>query len=224
MTPKDITLLIFAAGFGTRMGAITQTTPKPMLCLRDKPMIDHAHDIAKNAGIVTIFANTHHLHTKIEPHLRSSGITPLREDPDILDTGGGLKAARGHLTSPTLTLNPDCDWAGPNPLTYLLDSWSDDLQSLLLVVPLNNAVHRASPGDFTLSGTRLRRGGDMVYTGAQLIRTSRLAEIRDSIFSLNTYWDNLAETNDLHGTIYPGVWTDIGTEKALIRANEADNV
>ena len=44
--------MIFAAGFGTRMGELTRSTPKPMLPLAGRPMIDHAIDLVRNAGIV----------------------------------------------------------------------------------------------------------------------------------------------------------------------------
>ncbi|NNL17589.1 MAG: nucleotidyltransferase family protein [Boseongicola sp.] len=216
--------MIFAAGFGTRMGDLTKTTPKPMLQLRGKPMIDHTLDLAKNAGIETVFANTHHLHAVIAPHLRSLGVTVIHENPEILDTGGGLKAASGQLTSPTLTINPDYIWSGPNPLTHLLQEWRADMQSLLLVVPPDQALNRTGPGDFTISNSQLTRGGSMVYTGAQLIRTERLAEITERVFSLNAYWDLLAQTDNLHGTIYPGTWTDIGTKQSLIKANEGHDV
>ena len=224
MNPADISLMIFAAGFGTRMGALTKTTPKPMLKLRGKPLVDHALDIAKSAGLETVFANTHYLHTRIEPHLKDRGVTVLQETPDILDTGGGLKAARHHLTSPALTLNPDCDWSGPNPLGHLIDNWQDTMQSLLLVISLSRAANRTSPGDFSLNGSQLTRGGDMVYTGAQLIRTERLAQISGRVFSLNAYWDHLAETGDLHGIEYPGTWADIGSQQALTRANCVSDV
>ena len=216
--------MIFAAGFGTRMGSMTKSTPKPMLPLGGRPMIDHALDLAKTAGLETIFANTHYLHEKIEPHLRKAGVTVLNESPNILDTGGGLKAAADKLTNPTATLNPDYVWDGPNPLNLLLDNWSEDFQALLLVVPLSRAINRDAPGDFHLTDGSLRRGGDMVYTGAQIIRTDRLKEISDTIFSLNSYWDVLSNDGGIHGIVYPGTWTDIGTKQALIRANEALDV
>lgn len=224
MSTTRVSLMIFAAGFGTRMGDLTQNTPKPMLNLAGQPMIDHALELAKNAKLETVFANTHYLHYIIAPHLQRRGVHVLHESAQILDTGGGLKAARAHLTNPTLTLNPDCNWSGPNPLSFLLDQWNENMQSLLLVVPLDRAENRSAPGDFSLNGTRLIRGGDMVYTGAQLIRTDRLDAIRDRVFSLNAYWDHLADTHDLHGAIYPGHWTDIGTKQALIKANGAKNV
>ena len=219
MTPTDVTLMIFAAGFGTRMGDLTKTTPKPMLHLRGKPMIDHTLDIAKSAGLETFYANTHHLHDIIAPHLEARDVNVLHEAPRILDTGGGLKAASRNLSSPTLTLNPDYDWTGPNPLTHLLQAWRPHMQALLLVVPPNQAINRTGPGDFTLTDSRLSRGGEMIYTGAQLIKTERLIEIPDEVFSLNAYWDLLAESGDLHGEVYPGKWTDIGTKQSLIRAN-----
>jgi MurNAc alpha-1-phosphate uridylyltransferase len=224
MIPANVSLMIFAAGFGTRMGDLTKETPKPMLSLRGQPMIDHSLKIAKSAGLETILANTHHLHANIAPHLKSRGVEVLHETPNILDTGGGLKAARNRLTSPTLTLNPDCDWTGPNPLTHLLNHWQDDMQALLLLVPIGRAENRSPPGDFTLSGTQLKRGGNMIYTGAQLVRTGRLDAIKGRVFSLNAYWDHLATSGDLHGTIYPGHWADIGTKQSLIRANEAPDV
>ena len=224
MIPADVSLIIFAAGFGTRMNDLTKEMPKPMLLLRGQPMIDHSLVIAKIAGLETILANTHHLHATIAPHLKSLGVEVLHETPDILDTGGGLKAARNRLTSPTLTLNPDCDWIGPNPLTHLLNHWQDNMQALLLLVPIERAQNRSAPGDFSLSGTKLTRKGDMIYTGAQLIRTERLDAIKDRVFSLNAYWDHLAASGDLHGTIYPGEWADIGTKQALIQANEASDV
>ena len=224
MMPRDVSLMIFAAGYGTRMGDLTRDMPKPMLPLGGKPMIDHTLEIAKNARIETVFANTHYLHDKIAPHLTKHGVSVLHETPDILDTGGGLKAARKDLTSPTLTLNPDYDWSGPNPLTHLLENWDDQMQALLLVVPPSRAINRSGAGDFTLDGASLRRGGEMIYTGAQLIRTERLSVLPDRVFSLNAYWDHLAETGDLYGTEYPGTWTDIGTKQALIQANGAENV
>ena len=219
MRPSDVSLMIFAAGFGTRMGELTKITPKPMLPLFGRPMIDHTLNLAKSAGIETVFANIHHLADKIEPHLAAKGVTVFRETPDILDTGGGLLAARPHLTSPTLTLNPDYTWNGPNPLERLLDAWSDEMRALLLVVPLDRAENRDAPGDFDLVEGALSRGGSWVYTGAQLIRTEDLNKLGKTVFSLNDYWDYISNRGPLHGLEYPGIWTDIGTADALNRAN-----
>ena len=115
MTPKAA--MIFAAGFGTRMGALTRTIPKPMVPLGGRPMIAHAIDLLRDAGIEKIIANTHYLPDQIEPYLKDQGVKVLRETPDILDTGGGLRAALPLLgADPVVTINPDALWLGPNPI------------------------------------------------------------------------------------------------------------
>ena len=63
MTPP---LMLFAAGFGTRMGALTQDRPKPLINVAGRPLIDHALDLAHYAGITRIVANTHYRAEMIE--------------------------------------------------------------------------------------------------------------------------------------------------------------
>ncbi|QMU59314.1 MAG: NTP transferase domain-containing protein [Boseongicola sp.] len=213
-----ISLMIFAAGFGKRMGVLTKDTPKPMLLLNGKPLIDHAIAFGQQVSSTPIVANTHYLHDKIAPHLAAQNIRTFHETPDILDTGGGLLAARDHLTSPTMTLNPDYAWIGPNPLQYLQNEWRDDMQALLLLIDPAKAHNREGPGDFALADGKLTRGGPMIYPGAQIIRTNRLHEIGQSKFSLNAYWDLLAESTGIHGTVYPGEWCDIGNPEGLAMA------
>lgn len=215
MTPGDLSLMIFAAGFGTRMAELTNDLPKPMLPLSGRPMIDHAIDLARKAGVRSIVANTHYLSEIIEPHLIGLGVEFSREEPDILDTGGGLRAAGQRLLSPTFTMNPDAAWVGGNPLIELTNAWQDHMQALLLLVPSGRAQGRDGCGDFSVEGGRLIRGGPLIYTGAQIIRTTGLVDIPSKVFSLNEYWDKLAEAGDLYGTIYSGHWCDIGTPKGL---------
>ena len=215
-----MSLMIFAAGFGTRMGALTKTMPKPMLPLGGAPMIDRTIALGKAAGVSKIVANTHYLHDRIAPHLARMGVTVLREEPSILDTGGGLKAARTGLTSPTFTANPDVFWRGPNPLTCLANAWDDGFDALLLVVPCVRTGDRIGSGDFGLEAGLLARGGDLVYTGAQLMRPEVLDDIGEATFSLNAAWDRLAHRGALRGVVYPGHWLDIGTPDGLAAAND----
>lgn len=211
--------IIFAAGFGTRMGALTQSLPKPMVPLADRPMIDHSIDLLREAGVERIVANTHYLRSKIEPHLQARQIDVSPEKPDILDTGGGLKAALPKLESDiVLTMNPDAAWSGANPVKALFDAWQPEMSALLMLVPLSNATSVRETGDFSLEQGEIRRRGPYLYAGAQVIRTERLKDIDDRAFSLNAYWDLLAETGPLHGIIYDGTWCDIGTAEGLSAA------
>ena len=211
--------MIFAAGFGTRMGELTRSTPKPMLPLAGRPMIDHAIDLVRNAGIVRVVANTHYLADQIEPHLVRRDVVALRETPEILETGGGLKAALPHLgADPVVTLNPDAAWTGSNPISTLLNAWRPEMSALLLLIPVENALTDRSDGDFSLENGELRRKGSFLYTGAQIIRTDCLAEIAEESFSLNLYWDLLSRTGPIHGVLHQGGWCDIGHPEGLTAA------
>ena len=113
--------MIFAAGFGTRMGALTAERPKPMLEIAGRRMIDRAIDIGEAAGCRPIVANTHYLADAISPVIAARGVDVSHEAPEILDTGGGLKAALPRLGAGRVaTLNPDVAWSGPNPIRLLL--------------------------------------------------------------------------------------------------------
>ncbi|MDG2401825.1 MAG: sugar phosphate nucleotidyltransferase, partial [Amylibacter sp.] len=113
--------LIFGAGFGTRMGEITKITPKPMVPILNKPLIDYAIDITLDANIQNIIVNLHYLPEQIENHLSNfKNIKTIHEYPRILETGGGLKNALPILgSSPVITLNSDIIWIGYNPIKSL---------------------------------------------------------------------------------------------------------
>ena len=219
MTDRPQAAMIFAAGFGTRMGDLTKETPKPMLPLAGRPMIDHAVTLVRDAGIARIVANTHYLHDRIAPHLHALGVEVLHETPEILETGGGLKAALPALgPGPVLTMNPDAAWTGPNPVEALLSAWRPEMRALLLLVPLSAAHKTREDGDFSLEQGEVRRKGPYLYTGAEIIGTDALGSIPDPAFSLNRYWDLLAATGPLHGIVHDGMWCDIGHPEGLAAA------
>lgn len=121
-------LMLFAAGFGTRMGALTANCPKPLIKVANKALIDHALEIVDVAGIETVIANTHYLPERLNAHLANRNVT-LSHESEILETGGGLKHALPLLgTDPVFTFNTDAIWTGPNPLTTLAKAWDRSLQ------------------------------------------------------------------------------------------------
>lgn len=211
--------LIFAAGLGTRMGALTRDTPKPMLPLNGAPMIDHAIGLLRAAGIDRIFANTHYLHDRIAPHLAARGVTAIHETPEVLETGGGLRNALPRLgPGPVITVNSDAIWLGPNPISALLQAWGPGMSALLHLVPLSQAHCTGPTGDFSLEQGEITRKGPYRYTGAQIVDPSRLDEIPDRVFSLNAYWNLLAASGPLHGLSYDGDWCEAGDPAGLATA------
>lgn len=210
-------LMIFAAGKGTRMAPLTDVTPKPLIPIAGRSLLDRGIDLARGAGIKRIVVNTHHLGHLIRDHLSASGIAVSDEADLLLETGGGLRKALPLLgPGPVLTLNPDVIWTGPNPLSALLKAWRDDMDALLMLVPLSRTHGRQGGGDFNLDPLgRLLRQGDLVYGGAQIIRPDRLAEIAEDVFSLNRLWDLMIADGRAYGIVHGGEWCDVGRPDSI---------
>ncbi|MDA5557349.1 nucleotidyltransferase family protein [Shimia sp. MMG029] len=216
-------VMLFAAGFGTRMGALTKDCPKPLLRVADKTLLDHALELAQGIAPKTCVVNAHYKHEQITQHLSGSGVRVSIEAPDILDTGGGLRQALPLLgNGPVYTSNTDAVWQGPNPFELLKSAWNPDIMdALLLCVPQKNAVGYTRGGDFQLDQEgRLSRGPGTVYTGVQILKTDRLSTIEDESFSLNVVWDQIQKEARLFGLIYPGTWCDVGTPEGITLAEE----
>lgn len=207
------TVMIFAAGRGTRMGALTETQPKPMIPVAGKPLLDHALQIVDGVqDISQIMVNTHYLADQIHAHLSGRAILFSHEDT-LLETGGGLKQALTlRNTAFVFTLNADAVWSGPNPMHMLLKAWDPTrMDALMLLVPPENAIGHLGRGDFTMAADgQLTRGAGLVYTGCQIIKTPPVAQIEDRVFSLNVVWDAIRKTNRLFGLTYDGSWCDVG--------------
>lgn len=206
-------VMLFAAGFGTRMQPLTLDRPKPMIEVAGKPLIGHALDLARSIEPACVVANLHYKPQMLIDYLGPRGVDVVVEEPEILDTGGGLRNALPLLgKAPVITLNTDAIWSGPNPLELLETAWDPDrMEGLLMCVPVSHTVAYEGAGDFRIDPSgRLTRGPGAVYAGAQIIKTDRLRDIAGDQFSLNLLWDLMLAKGTLHGLSYPGKWCDVG--------------
>ncbi|WP_211371239.1 nucleotidyltransferase family protein [Paracoccus limosus] len=207
----SLPVMIFSAGKGTRMAPLTDVTPKPLIPVAGRTLLDRALDLARAAGAGPFVVNIHHLGGQIRDHIGDQA--QISDESDLLlETGGGLRKALPLLgAGPVITMNPDVVWTGPNPISALLDAWDDDMHALLMLVPITRTHGRQGPGDFSLDAEkRLIRKGDLVYGGVQIIRPDRLEEIPDEVFSLNRLWDMLIAEGRAYGLIHSGAWCDVG--------------
>lgn len=216
-SPEKPPLMLFAAGLGTRMGALTQSRPKPLIEVAGKPLIDHALDIAHAAGVRRIVANTHYLADQIAAHLPD---TPLSHEPELLETGGGLRAALPLLgKGAVMTLNTDAVWTGANPISRLLAAWDPArMDGLLLLLPAANATGHRGTGDFLIDNGQLSRANGapgLVYLGVQIIKPEGLMVVEQQKFSLNILWDRMIAEGRLFGTLHDGGWCDVGRPESI---------
>lgn len=213
-------LMLFAAGFGTRMGALTRDRPKPLVRVAGRALLDHALDIAATPCVAHRVINLHYLGGQIAQHLQGQDIALSWEDP-ILDTGGGLRAALPLLGSgPAMLLNTDAVWTGANPLEQLAAAWDGArMDGLLLLAPPDQALGHKGAGDFLVDGqgrlSRAMGAAGPIYLGAQILRTDGLAAIDQQAFSLNLLWDQMISQGRLYGVFHQGGWCDVGHPEAI---------
>lgn len=215
---KPEALMVFAAGFGTRMGALTADRPKPLVEVAGQCLIDRALDVAQDAAANPIVVNLHYKGDMLARHLAGRKLLLSWEIDEILETGGGLRNALPLLGGETvLTLNSDAVWTGQNPLTQLQAGWSEaTMDALLLIAPVDAVRGHSGHPDFSLDANgRIRRysKGDsagFVYLGAQIIRTGRLPSIKDRAFSMWRLWEPMIAEGRAYGLIHRGGWCDVG--------------
>ena len=217
-------LMIFAAGFGTRMRHLTAERPKPLIPVAGRALIDHALDLARAAGARRIVVNTHYHADQMAAHQEGKGVLISPEPGPILETGGGLKAALPMLgPGPVAVLNSDAIWTGANPLQELAAAWDGArMEALLLLQPADQARGTGGKGDFRCDDAgRISRGAggeDQVYLGASILDPARLAAIPDPAFSLNRPWDQMIAAGTAFGTGHRGGWCDVGRPEGIAEA------
>ncbi|MBU1239350.1 NDP-sugar synthase [Myxococcota bacterium] len=103
--------MILAAGYGTRLGILSEQRPKPMLPVGNIPLIVHALELLKRAQIFDVCINTHHKGDLLTTFLgdgQNFGVTIhwSHEEGEILGTGGGVKKVRDFFgRDPAVILN-----------------------------------------------------------------------------------------------------------------------
>ncbi|MBQ9357036.1 MAG: NTP transferase domain-containing protein [Prevotella sp.] len=89
--------MIFAAGLGTRLKPLTDTMPKALVPVGGKPLIDIVVERLMAQGYTRFVVNIHHFAQQIVDHVAGQDYAPLvrfsDETSQLLETGGGLKAA-----------------------------------------------------------------------------------------------------------------------------------
>ena len=227
MRDRPTSVMLFAAGFGTRMKHLTAHQPKPLVQVGGKALIDHSIDLARAITPENIVANLHYLPHMLIDHLNGTEVKTIAETPDVLETGGGLRNALSVLgTDPVFTMNTDAIWKGANPLQQALDVWDPiKMDALLVCVPVAQTVGYSGDGDFTIaSDGRLARGAGVVYGGIQIIKTDLLKTVKEPSFSLNVIWNKMLKNDRLFGISYDGNWCDVGHPEGIAQAEEMMNV
>jgi len=231
------TAMVLAGGFGKRMRPVSATTPKPLVKVGGRPLIDHCLDGLMEAGVGTVVVNVHYLADLVEAHLKKRErprIVISDEREALLETGGGIRKALPLLGDDAFLLrNSDSFWLeGVRPnLDWLSGAWdAKRMDALLLLAPTVNAIGYSGRGDFFLDkeGHLSRRPerliAPFVYAGAAILHPRLFADAPEGAFSLNLLFDRAIEAGRLSGVRLDGLWINVETAASIRAADEAISV
>lgn len=217
--------MILAAGLGTRMRPLTLKTPKPLVPVNGKPLIEYHLENLAAGGFSEVVINHAWLGDKLESALGDGNrwgiqISYSRED-EPLETGGGILKAL-HLLSPVgeepfVVINGDVMVEYPLAcLQEALMGCSDKLAHLILV---DNPEHNTK-GDFGLehSGLIKETGELLTFSGVSVLSPKLFKDCQVGAFPLAPLLRQAIRRNEVTGEKYTGRWIDVGTIERLQQA------
>ncbi|MDN5928262.1 MAG: nucleotidyltransferase family protein [Hyphomicrobiales bacterium] len=225
--------MVLAAGLGMRMRPLTEKTPKPLIEVGGKTLIDWGLDALERAGVTEAVVNIHHLPDQMRVHLakRSEPHIVISDETDLLlESGGGIVRALPLLgPEPFFILNADTFWVedGAADLSGLALAWDGArMDILLMLAEMGKATGHSGRSDFLLGADdRLTRsGGDpvgLIYAGAAIVHPRIFAGVEAEPHSLNRYFDQTAAEGRLFGWRMSGRWITVGTPEAIPAAEAA---
>tara|TARA_S200000501_G_scaffold358864_1_gene384109 strand:- start:614 stop:1309 length:696 start_codon:yes stop_codon:yes gene_type:complete len=199
--------MILAAGLGKRMQPITLKTPKPLVQIGNKNLIERAIELLINHGIEEIVINVYHLSDQIKDFINTKKyevkISISDEKDMLLDTGGGILHATRLFKKPFVAINPDTLWSDAycNELKDLENLYFKKKKLCLLLVNKSLSFDNSFKGDFNLKDGVISRdnSNEFIFTGLQILDQSVFSSIKDKIFSMNKVWNFLIKENSLIG-------------------------
>ncbi|HEX6550488.1 MAG TPA: nucleotidyltransferase family protein [Gammaproteobacteria bacterium] len=211
--------MILAAGRGERLRPLTDTTPKPLLEVYGKPLLQWHIERLRDAGFTRLVINTSWLAEKIQTWVGDGSrfgvsVQISHEGPVPLETGGGILKALPLLGKERfLVVNGDVytDFPFEN-LKHSLKH--EDFAHLVMV---QNPPHHPQ-GDFHLSPLgRLRTRGKpkLTYSGIGVYRPDFFRDCREEKFPLLPWLKSAMQIEALSGEEYRGEWRDVGTPESL---------
>ncbi len=214
--------MILAAGRGERLRPLTDSTPKPLLKVGEKSLIEyHLYKLAQ-AGINEVVINIAWLGQQIQQTLGSGekyglSIHYSDEGNQALETAGGIIKALPLLgDEPFIIINSDVftDYDFKQLVNLKLDG-----EAHLVMVENPDHNHK---GDFALKDNWLKNSGDSLYTysGIGIYTKQFFAGTPEGVAALAPILKEKIDQKKVSGELYQKAWTDVGTIERLQQLND----
>ena len=233
MSAKIETAIVLAAGLGMRMRPLSETTPKPLLNVAGRSLLDRTLDRLVAAGVARCVVNASWLAEQIVDwaQTRSQPDIAVSVEGEPLETGGGVALAlrrhRAMFDGPFFVVNGDALWLNgyQDALGRLAEQWRDGaMDALLMLHPTVSAMGYRGPGDFEMTPDgRLERRVDQhvapfLFTGVQVLSPDAFDGAPAGAFSLNRIYDAAIAAERLYGVRHDGAFFHVGTPPDIAQA------
>ncbi len=213
----SVPAFVLAAGRGERMRPLTDHTPKPLVVIAGRPLIEHHLLRLRAAGFERVVVNLGWLGARIRDHLGDGARYGLHIDYSdegwpALETGGGLHRALPLLgEGPFVVVNGDVwtDYPFARLRAQAEHLPADDLAHLILVP---NPAHRPQ-GDFALEGRRVvdESADRYTFSGLSVLRPALFDACEPGAFPLAPLLRRGITQGRVSGEVHAGLWSDVGT-------------
>ena len=223
--------MILAAGLGTRMQPLTLETPKPLIKVKSKNLLERSINLLENHGVEQIIINVHHLAAQVEKFISNiktkAKIIISNEKDLLLDTGGGVKEGTKIFgKNPFFVLNPDTLWLTDylGEMKSLEKIYFERRKPCLLLVNKKLSFDTSFKGDFNLENDIVSKDikNNFIFTGLQLLDRNYLDPIDKKVFSMNEVWNNLINNHKLSGIESSQKFYHLNTEKIYNKISNLD--
>ena len=226
-TRLPIDVVMMAGGKGERLRPLTEKTPKPLLKVGDKAIIDHNIDRLIGYGINHINVTVNYLGEQLEEHFAEphKGVQVLTvSEPIYLGTIGSIKFVKKFHNDTVLVMNSDL-FTNINYEDFYLHFKEHDAEMSVAAVPYTVSVPY---GIFDLEGRNIQgliekpTYNYYANAGIYLIKKTALEEIpNDTFFNATDLVEKLIlERKKVIRFPLNGTWIDIGNPQEYQKANE----
>ena len=209
--------MILAAGRGMRMGVLSNTTPKPLLKIRDKALIEIQLNKLIEAGFNDFLINASYLYEQIIDFVTTKfenkvSLTFSIETEPLETAGGIINALDFFDDNPFLVTNSDIftDFKYEEIIKYQL---KNGMMAHLIFVPNPNFKDQ---GDFGLANELVNLNKDLTFSGIGIYTKQMFTEyVKGEKIQLKTVLENNIKKNRITGSLFKGYWSDVGTPERL---------
>lgn len=225
--------VIMAGGEGTRLRPLTSTTPKPMLPLANRPMMEHVVHLLRRHGfdeiVVTVAFLPNHIKTYFGDGSEFGVSISYADEPVPLGTAGSVANARDRLDETFMVISgdvlTDIDLSAILALhrergavaTLGLTAVENPLEFGIVITREDGSIER-----FLEKPTWGQVFSDTINTGIYVLEPEVFDFIpsgRSVDFSGEVFPAMLAAGRPIFGAIVEGYWEDVGTLDAYLRAH-----